>query len=139
LIANKPKYKRVRTIYKGHNGSPNTLAKGFYRVDETVPLSTMKHDCPNFFRTKFGRRETYDVYRGFLICRCTVQFTGCRPIRKTTVYLYDPVRKDTMHCGGDDIHNIGHARKLIDRILKCRRMWFDMSWSEANDPIPEVQ
>lgn len=139
--ATTPTLKTIRTIYVGHNGAPNTIAEDAYQVDESFYLSAIRQKCPAFFRTPFGQRETYVVYRGFIICRHTVHFTGCRPERHTVVYLYDPVKNDMMHCGttvAEDLKNIGHARKLIDRILSLGYKWFDMRWSDKNDPMPEV-
>lgn len=98
-----------------------------WEIDEHLSLTDIEQGCPMFFRCPHGRRETYTVYRGQLIVRNTVQFTGCRPQRKTTVYL---VTTHEVHrgnwrrtpnfetfCLGSDYSTIYQAQRAIDRVL----------------------
>jgi hypothetical protein len=95
-------------------------------IDESASLSDMQEGCPVFFRTPLGKRETYTVYRGCLIVRNTVQFTGNKPKRKTTVYLYlpegfpDSKRPNTscISVGHDSVKSIEQAKRLIDRVIE---------------------
>lgn len=57
-------------------------------INESVTESDMRRHCPLFFRTPHGKRETYEAYRGFLIVRNTVKFTGMPPERRTVIYLF---------------------------------------------------
>jgi hypothetical protein len=84
-------------------------------VNEKSSLYDMEKGCPLFFKTKFGKRETYSVYRGQLIVRYSVQFTNGTQ-RLTSVYLFFG---DDLNCisSGSDINTEGQAKKLIDRVL----------------------
>ena len=96
----------------------NTDSECQFRVDESTSLGTIQNACPVFFKTPHGKRETYDTYRGFLIVRNTVQFTGGKPTRRTTVYLFDLDSKDTFCVSaGVDLGGVPHAEALIDHIL----------------------
>jgi len=96
----------------------NTDSHCQFRVDESTSLSTIQAACSTFFKTPHGKRETYDTYRGFLIVRNTVQFTGGKPERRTTVYLFDLDTNDTFCVSaGVDLSGVAHAEALIDRIL----------------------
>lgn len=90
-----------------------------YEVNEHKSLSDMERAEPLFFKTPHGKRETYTIHRGQLIVRNTVQFTGCKPERKTTVYLFlhdtDTNNWSTLHAGGAS--TLYQAKKLIDHIL----------------------
>jgi len=90
-------------------------------VDEHTSLAHMRAECAAFFRSPCGKRETITVHRGQLVARGTVRFTGCRPTRKTVVYLYfrDGELKDDTLCvsTGDGIDTVAKAKVLIDRIL----------------------
>ena len=88
------------------------------QVDEDKSLSEMKSYCGNFFNKPFGKRETYSVHRGQLICRHTVKF-GNVPERHTVIYLYfvnGKMNNDTLwvHSGKETNKQ---AQKIIDRIL----------------------
>jgi len=88
--------------------------------DDSVSECTIRSNCPNFFNCKHGKRETYTFYRGCIIVRNTVQFTGCPPERKTTVYLYFPESPDTLHlCWSKDVRD---AKRTIDRVLEAGDM-----------------
>ena len=90
-----------------------------YEVNEWTSLTDMERAEPLFFKTPHGKRETYTIHRGQLIVRNTVQFTGCKPQRMTTVYLFlrdpDTDNWSTLHAGGAS--TLYQAKKLIDRIL----------------------
>jgi hypothetical protein len=105
------------------------LIKGYcggngYPVDESTSLQEIQRTIPLFFRTPHGKRETIDVYRGFLIVRNTVKFTGCKPERWTAVYLFtsDLEGQPGTLCVTTPVENtvinIAQARRLIDRIIK---------------------
>ena len=87
-------------------------------IDEDISLVDIERAEPKFFSTKFGKRETYTMYRGQLICRHTVTFTGCKPERRTTAYLFDAVGKSTFCISGMDLKSIGHAKGVIDQIIE---------------------
>ena len=90
-------------------------------VDENSTVPEIKENCPMFFRTKHGKREIYDTYRGQLIVRNTVQFTNQKPERHTAVYLYfisGEMEKNTFCVSsGSDVNSIHQAKRLIDKIL----------------------
>ena len=95
-----------------------------FKVDEWTSESQMRNECPTFFRTPHGKRESVIVHRGQIIVRNTVQFTGCKPERRTTVYLYvieDSDRRPThdMICISTNIHlnSVAQAKRFIDRVL----------------------
>lgn len=92
--------------------------------DTTATEETMRHNCPLFFRTPHGKRETYTVYNGSLIVRNTVQFTGCRPQRMTAVYLClsNLAGHPDLFCvsAGSNISSIAQAKRLVDRIIAAR-------------------
>ncbi len=93
----------------------------FGEVDEQSTLSDIQSKCPAFFRTPHGKRETYTIYRGQLIVRNTVKFASCKPSRMTSVYLFfvsGEMKSDTFCISsGSNIHTIGQAEQLIDRVL----------------------
>lgn len=93
-------------------------------VDEGATLTDVERAEPFFFKTPHGKRETHAMYRGCLIVRNTVQFTNCKPERRTTVYLFghvpDENRSFTLCCGNPS--NVYHAKKMIDRMLATGEM-----------------
>ena len=90
-----------------------------YEVNEWTSIVDMERAEPLFFKTPHGKRETFTIHRGQLIVRNTVTFTGCKPQRMTTVYLFlhdtDADSWSTLHAGSAS--SIYQAKKLIDRIL----------------------
>ena len=96
-----------------------------FKVDQWAAEHQMRSDCPNFFRTPHGKRESIIIHRGQIIVRNTVTFTGCRPERRTTVYLYvieDSDRKSThdMICISTNVslNSVAQAKRFIDRVLE---------------------
>ena len=88
-------------------------------IDEGVSLDYIKKAEPLFFKTPHGKRETYTVYRGFLIVRNTVQLTGRKPERRTSVYLFDIVDEATFYIStGLNLRSIAHAKNFIDRVIE---------------------
>ena len=94
-------------------------------IDEEHYLADMENKCWGFFKTPHGKRETYTVYRGQLIVRNTMQFTGEKPTRMTAVHLYfpngyadNPGHAD-LFCisAGSGVGTVRQAEKLIDRVL----------------------
>lgn len=97
-----------------------------FKVDQWTSEHEMRCRCPKFFQTPHGKRETYTIHRGQLIVRNTVQFTGCKPERRTVVYLYVIESLDDKLHGTPDtlcvssqenVNSIAQAKRLIDRLL----------------------
>ena len=112
---------RIRVICFENTGN-------LWQVDEWLSQTDVERGCPVFFRTPHGKRETYTMYRGQLIVRNTVQFTGASPQRMTTVYLVTTheISRGNWHrkenfetfCLGSDYSNINSAKRAIDRVLE---------------------
>ena len=111
-----------------------------YVVDDQVSLADIERSCPNFFKTPHGKRETYSMYRGFLIVRNTVTF-GARafypgkPERRTTVYLCYlddelPHRRFDTSCvsSGCELGSVRQAERLADKILETGRYKYGMEF-----------
>lgn len=119
---------RTRTLNKMikiHNKDTGNEFEVFPRA----ALYDMRRNCPQFFRTPHGKRETYTEYRGQLIVRNTVQFTGCKPERKTTLYLYLPngypdSKSPDFFCVGC-ARDIASAKRMIDRLLETKEYSYD--------------
>ena len=106
----------------------NKEGKVIGNVDEHTGLARIRRECPAFFGSSLGRRETYSIHRGQLIVRSTVQFTELKPERKTVVYLYfvdGELADDTFFVASGRM-TPAHARKLIDRVLDGGKCWFGM-------------
>lgn len=92
------------------------------QVSESTPAERIRKNVPLFFSpsSRAGERETYTFHRSFIIVRCTVQFTGRRPERKTILYLYT----DDMGGTGPSVYlvcypdGIRAAKKVADRVLE---------------------
>ena len=100
------------------------------QVDETATLAGMKHFCPNFFRNKHGKRETYTTYRGQMIVRNSVQFGGpMMPVtRHTAVYLFLPDDANfSCISAGANIKSVAQAKKLIDKVLDGGKTHYGMT------------
>jgi len=96
---------------------------GTLEHDDGITESEIRNAIPNFFKTKFGKRETFTFYRGFVICRHTVQFTGEKPKRRTVVYVYVPEFKDTL-CVTSELGSIRQAKAYIDVILAYENLGY---------------
>ncbi len=100
-----------------------TSAETRFVVDEFSSIGDIHNAEPKFFTAKFGKRETFDMYRGFLICRCTVTFSDNKPERKTTVYMFgyeegDAANKYTLCVSSKyDLNSTRQAKQLIDQII----------------------
>lgn len=86
-------------------------------IDEHASLSDMQSCEPLFFKTKHGKRETYTVYRGFLIVRNTVQFTGEASHRRTVVYAFSTENGSFCVSSGKNLSGIYEAKELIDHLI----------------------
>lgn len=86
--------------------------------DDTASLTEMRL-YPLFFKTKFGRRETYSSYKGFLIVRHTLPES-----RQRITILYIFFKNLEGHADFlciDHPKNVKYAKKLADDILQnCR-------------------
>lgn len=89
-------------------------------IDENASLYDMRVAEPHFFSRKFGKRETYHVHRGCLICRHTVEFTGRKPQRMTVGYLFGYFRPEnkysTFHIESN-AYSLDAMKAEIDAIL----------------------
>ena len=100
-------------------------------LDEDASLANMQDAEPKFFARPHGKRETFDVYRGQLIVRNTVQFGNAKPERRTVVYLFvedkSINKKYTLCCSsGNAVYSIRDAEKLIDRIISEKRCAYNL-------------
>ena len=110
------------------NNSPSLV-----EVNESSSLVDMQRNCPMFFNFPFGKRETYTVHRGCLICRHTTTFSDGKPVRRTVVYLYLPAGysdspRPDMYCvsASGEVHSIKQGKRLIDKILDGGSYWYGM-------------
>lgn len=120
-----------------------------WTLDTDTTLDFMQQSCPNFFKTKFGKRETYSTYRGQLIVRNTRTldhgFGNKRSFRDTTVYLFLVATTDKTHrvpdfmcvSAGNEVKGVAQAKKLIDRILGCG--WYAYDMDKRQRQIDAVQ
>lgn len=91
-----------------------------WEVDETASESEHRSAEPLFYTAKFGKRETFDWHRGFLIARCTATFAG-HNVRKTTVFIFgksEGSTKPSSLCLGSDYSDARGARRCIDRMIE---------------------
>ena len=107
---------------RNHILAVNIGANSTFYVDPTASLDDMQQKCPLFFRTAHGKRETYTPYRGCLIVRNTVTFTGCKPVRKTAIYLFgqhcDTFNHDfSTVCFCYTFPSVAVAKRVIDEVL----------------------
>ncbi len=89
--------------------------------DDCVSENTIRRACDLFFKTKHGKRETFNFYKGFVIVRNTVEFTGCQPKRKTTLYIFFPKygeAADLFYVSCPDSLSIQQTKRKIDKILE---------------------
>jgi hypothetical protein len=84
---------------------------GSITIDTDTDMDTIRRACPVFFKHPHGKRETFTVYRGFLIVRNTNTFGG-ETMRCTTLYAYDVDRKDT-RCILSNVKSMAVAKRMI--------------------------
>ncbi len=103
----------------------------FFTVDEDVSELDIRSAVPKFFSCPFGKRETYTIHRGAVICRHTVTYTGCKPERLTVTYLFGrwPEEKHSdVFCLSPytpKLNSVAQAKRQVDRILDsgmCERV-----------------
>lgn len=98
----------------------NTRSGNIWTVDEKATESDHRSAEPLFYATTFGKRETKEFYRGFLIVRCTSTFDG-KPKRMTVVYIFgksDETGKLGSLCIATNLSDAKSARKAIDRVIE---------------------
>lgn len=91
-----------------------------YVVSEKSSLAQMKEQCPLFFETSHGERETFAVHRGQLIVRHTAEFDGVKE-RKTVVYLFLQTSLDDAKHEMPDLFHAGRPWSITDakRRIDC--------------------
>jgi hypothetical protein len=110
----------------------------YVTIDQMAYLGEMENMLVHFFKKPHGNRETYTVYRGCLIVRCTVNF-GNGPERKTTCYLFykTPAPEGSgrlptasTSCINPDSppNSIKGAERLIDKVLDGGVVYYGMPW-----------
>ena len=115
--------KRVR--FNRHNAS--------FAVDTDASELDIRAVIPATFAHPRGHNERYVFYRGCLIVRHTVTFTGCKPERLTIAYLFGrwPKEKTSdLFIAGPDfpehLTSIAHAKRHLDAILDNGKCWQDL-------------
>lgn len=98
--------------------------KAHFTVDTDASELDIRAAIPAVFAHPRGHNERYVFYRGCLIVRHTMTFTGCKPERLTVIYLFGrwPREKssDLFHCALDHfLHkpDVKAAKKYLDRVL----------------------
>ena len=128
------KFKRVRgtTVdsvklvrFNRHNAS--------FAVDTEASELDIRAACRVTFANPRGHNERYVFYRGCLIVRHTMTFTGCKPERLTIAYLFGRWPKgktsDLFIAGPDfpeHLTGIAHAKRHLDAILDSGKCWQDL-------------
>lgn len=103
-----------------------TITKDNFKfgVNTDLSLAKVQDLIPNFFKTKFGKRETFEMYRGFLIVRHTLDLSGGVHTRETVIYLVAVYTEDQSVNPIPDTYFAGYAsssrsaRSWIDHIIK---------------------
>lgn len=115
--------KRIR--FNRHNAS--------FAVDTDASELDIRAAIPATFAHPRGHNERYVFYRGCLIVRHTVTFTGCKPERLTVAYLFGrwPKEKTSdLFIAGPDypehLTSIAHAKRHLDAILDNGKCWQDL-------------
>ena len=98
-------------------------------VDTDFSEAQIRSNARHFFTNRRpGERETATFYRGCVIVRRTVKFTGCKPERLTTVFLFGKYADgdgDLTFCVvppvNGEIKSIVQAKGHVDRILAANR------------------
>jgi hypothetical protein len=90
-------------------------------VSDETGLVDIERAEPHFFKTKFGKRETFTIHRGQLICRYTARLSH-GPVRMTSVYLFihrpGHAKPDTLNISSrNPVASVRQAERLIDSII----------------------
>ena len=112
--------KDTRTKFTWHN-------KPRY-VDESATMAQIQTRHPSLFFNRDGsekhlaRDEVYYVYRGFVIIEGTVQFTGCQPEKKVSIFsIHQSGRSTTWDdcniCCRPEAKSVQTATEFIDKLL----------------------
>lgn len=105
-----------------------TETNSIITVDDSATLSQIREAVPNFFRTPFGKRETFTMYRGQIIVRNTQTFSDGSKRRMTIPYLfvtYPNGVQDTF-CISVCARDIKHAKKIIDIVLDGKTYFYNI-------------
>lgn len=112
----------------------NKGTSAIWTINDSISLEDIQKAEPLFFKTKHGKRETYEIYRGFLIVRHTVKFTHSNE-RRTVVYMFGEVNEQGSiwtgtHCvsAGTIINNSKDAHKLIDKIISSGEYYYGIDF-----------
>jgi hypothetical protein len=101
-------------------------------IDEATTVGDIRKGEPNFFHHPHGSHELFQVYRGALIVRNTVQFTGCKSERRTAIYLWvkDQEGNSWTHCvsAGHTLKGVRQAKKLVDKIIETKSYQYGMNF-----------
>jgi len=100
----------------------NTDCDTAFVINDAVNLEQMRAGCPNFFKTPHGEHCRFLVYRGCLIVKNTVTFTGCKPQKKTTVYAFT---ENDMFCIGWPF-DTADAKIMINRLIKTLKYSYEV-------------
>jgi hypothetical protein len=109
-----------------HKGTGNV-----WQIDEAATESDMRRTETHFFKKAHGKRETYDEYRGFLIVRSTVTFTGAKPQRMTAIYFYGKgegmTKPALMNVHPKYMPNsVKAAQRMIDKLIELGEYEYDI-------------
>jgi len=108
--------------------------------DEHATESEMRSQCPTFFRTPHGKRETMTFYRGFIIIRNTRTYSDRSTERCTQLYIYlrnpNGGGADTLHVN-DPGRSVKSAKRVVDRILATRHL--DPSQAPELPGVPTLE
>ena len=99
-------------------------------VDENTTLKQLKEEHPKFFEFPFTQNETYEMYRGFIICEGEQEFSDHSREKRVSAHIYDTTQKD-FNCvtvGSDCNHDTHYVKTLIDRIIKEGITFYGMSY-----------
>lgn len=97
-------------------------------VDESATLDQIRVRYPSLFFNRDGSEkhlaqdEEYHVHRGFVIIEGTVQFTGCQPEKKITIFsIHQNSRSTTWDdcniCCKPEARSVREATEFIDKLL----------------------
>ena len=99
-----------------------TITGRLVQHDDEVGEQTIRKNNKLFFDTKFGARETYTFYRGFVIVRTTVRFGSGPSTRETLLYAYYDNSLYIVGKPSDQPESISDAKKLADKVLETDKV-----------------